>query len=415
MNCNNSNIVHKVRVFPATENLCNNVSAGLNLSQQFDIQKNISVTCVKEKTWILKYLYYTGIPIFSTQRDSHIYRCYFIYCWFPILMHIALVINTTLLILETFTDVYGLKIVFSCVCFNFLSVAVWHYIYQVKDKLVELFETLQQLCSLNLEFSVGRFEVLITNGVLLTFSLIPTIFSVTSLYLISDSPIDTFWIFGYKLEHFFPWGKLLLFVNVNLYISLQVVFPGLVTSVYCSHCHRFSKLIIYCSKNLERKDEETHNVFIKQKVSQYLEILAGIESMQNTFSRPMFLLVLMHLLHMFTLLAYLISFTNEQFTYLVIGESIVIMTTSFLSLCAVVLFASKIPDNIQKVRQMYQRYQENAVLKLSQKRNEVAQLAIDREVIVMSASDVVYFKKSFILSVIGALLTYGLLILQFHK
>ncbi|KAG8183275.1 hypothetical protein JTE90_006469 [Oedothorax gibbosus] len=139
-----------------------------------------------------------------------------------------------------------------------------------------------------------------------------------------------------------------------------------------------------------------------------------MELLQRTFSKPIFLLVSMHVIHMFTLLAYFLTFTKDQFTGVVLGDSVVIMSTSSLSICAVVLFAARIPESMQEVKQRHQRFLENIVLKSSQ-RDEVIQLVIDREVVVMSAGGFVQFQKSFILSVFGALLTYGLLILQLNR
>ncbi|KAG8183274.1 hypothetical protein JTE90_006468 [Oedothorax gibbosus] len=372
-------------------------------------RKRQSQTEAVEKTWIMKYLYYTGILISTMETKIGIY---YQYCrfWFPALVHIALLANTALLTIESFSGVYGMHVVVACECVNILSVALWHCTYRVKHELIEMLVKLQKICSLTLGFRLGKIEVLVTNAALVIFSITPTAFSLMFLCFERDTSTDTFWTFGYKLGYFNHWGKLIIFVNVNLYVSLQVVFPGLVTCVYCSCCHRFSKLITCCNNNLEIKVEAC----IKQKVSQYIEILNGIELLQRTFSKPIFLLVSMHVIHMFALLAYFLTFTKDQFTGVVIGESVVITSTSSLSICAVVLFAARIPESIHEVKQRYQLFQENMVFKSSQ-RDEIIQLAIDREVVVMSAGGFVQFQKSFILSVFGALLTYGLLILQLNR
>ncbi|GIY17525.1 uncharacterized protein CEXT_545851 [Caerostris extrusa] len=234
-------------------------------------------------------------------------------------------------------------------------------------------------------------ETIAINGALLVYSVTPTAFSLLVANSVIEKSKDAFWTFGYKPEDILC-GKILLFVSVNAYESLQIIFPGLLTCMYCTLCYKLSKfLVCFKRKSIEVVGGSSRRLPLKQLVNQYFMILNTVELLQKIFSEPIFLLILMFSLHMFSMVGYLMPFFKYEFTIVNIVEMVVITMTNTLSTVAIIIFASKITANIQKVKQMFQRYKENMILESHGNADPVIQLVIDRENIELSACNIIIF------------------------
>ncbi|GFT75953.1 hypothetical protein NPIL_480871, partial [Nephila pilipes] len=94
------------------------------------------------------------------------------------------------------------------------------------------------------------------------------------------------------------------------------------------------------------------------------------------------------------MLACSVSFSIDQFTAGFIIESIIVTSTTALSSIIIIIYASRITSNMKVIKHTYRRYKEKIILHSQSKVDAILQLAIDREIIELSAFDVVFFKKS---------------------
>ncbi|GFT05882.1 uncharacterized protein NPIL_335311 [Nephila pilipes] len=371
-----------------------------------------------EKTHLWSYLHFTGISIFnnfSNQVDcrSRIQRLF--HFWFPVFLHAAFLNSMAVLITGYQSGAWRIDVITACSSVNILSVSLWYLMYFKRRLLFEFVAKMHEVYSSHpYGFQVKDVEVMATDVVLIIYTITPTAFALLCISSISEESHDILWTYGYKFEDLSSYFRLLCFANVNIYESLQIIFPGLVTCTYCTLCHRLGRLLTCYKYKLMKVVHGSQRMPSKQLVNQFFAILSAVEMLQKIFSEPIFLLILMNFLHMFSMLGYFISFFKHHFTVIVIGEITVVVATTTLSTIVIIIFASKITATIQCIKQIFQRYKENRVL-ASHHEDEVIQLAVERENILLSACDIVFFRKSLILSIFGALLTYSLLIFQIIK
>ncbi|GFQ89246.1 uncharacterized protein TNCT_378191 [Trichonephila clavata] len=368
----------------------------------------------REKTHLWSCLHFTGISVFNNfVPKSRIRRLF--HFWFPIFLHSALLNSIFVLIMGYQTGVWRIDVITACAFVNILSVSLWHSMYFKRKLLTDLVSHMNEVCSSHVSFRVKNIEAMTTNGVLFLYTITPIAFALLCVSSISERSQDILWTYGYKFEDLSSYFRVLCFFNVNMYVSLQVIFPGLLTCIYCTLCHRISKLLSCYKYKLMKVFNGSLIMPSKLLVNQYFAILNIVDLLQNIFTEPIFLLILMNFLHMFSMLGYFISFFKYQFTVVVIGEVVIVVATTTLSTIVIIIFASKITDTNRSIKQMFQRYKESRILVSHQRNEEVFQLAIERENVLLSACDVVFFRKSLILSIFGALLTYSLLIFQIIK
>lgn len=329
---------------------------------------------------------------------------------FPLLIHIALITNIVLLITSISTGNWDIKIALACASTNVFSVASW---YSMKSNSNKLHLVLQDITTLTREVDTA-FAVIVVKLTLALFLTTPIAYAVVCAGYYNNSSFPSFWLYGFTVQSMHPYGIVLLFFNVFLYISLQALFPGLCACAYCFLCYAIYKCLKKCELTLINVKSTFADIVWKTFVTQYFSVLSVAEVLNSCFSVPIFLIILMHVLHMFSLLASLLTYTKEQFSVPFICEALIILVTSVFSTLSIVIFASLVPDQACKLRRRWKRILEETVLEKDQT-DLVIQLAVDREIIPMTACDVVTLQKRFILPLFGALLTYGFLIMQINK
>ncbi|GFQ99677.1 uncharacterized protein TNCT_614671 [Trichonephila clavata] len=310
---------------------------------------------------------------------------------------------------------WRIDLILSCGFVNILSVILWYSVYFKRRSLSKLVTKMEELYTLEGSSSVGDFEASCTNIGLFTYTLTPTLFAFVYVSAFTEGRKDNLWAYGYELKDFSVIFKMLLFVNVNMYESLQIIFPGILTCTYCTVCYRLSKLLVRHNKKVLNISQTLHFMSSTHLVKEYFTILDVVDLVQKIFSEPVFLLVMMHSVHMFSMMAYYLSFTADQFSVVIITESIIVSSTTALSTIIIIIYASKVVMKMKIVQNTYRRCKESFILNSKYKYDINIQLAIDRKLQDLSACDVVIFQKSLILSLAGALLTYGLLIFQIVK
>ncbi|GBN80059.1 hypothetical protein AVEN_11023-1 [Araneus ventricosus] len=362
------------------------------------------------KTFLWSYLGFTGISVRGDfSKRSCIYESFRF--WFPFVIHVSLLSSLVQIVFGYMSGMWSINVIIASASGNILSVVLWHVLYHKRKPLREFLVKVQELnCSL-LHSYEKHIEAVLINLSLLCNTAIPIAFALLCICSSSTESRDTFWTYGYKMEDLSTLTKSCIFVAIIAYNSLKI-FPGILTCIYCVLCIRLSKLLISYNEKLVKIAEGSLHSSPKRLVNQYFEILSTVELLQIIFSEPLFVLILRHFLHLFATLAYVMPFLKQQFTTVIIGEITVIVLTTCLSTIAIMIFASKITDNIQNVKHSFQRYKEKMVLEHEGKDEKIIQLAIDRDYVQPSACNTIILRKRFILSIFGALLTYSIIIFQ---
>lgn len=327
------------------------------------------------------------------------------YYLFSIIMHIALFVNTFMLILSFIYRKFDVKITLACASTNILSVAAWHATRKNRNDLKMAINILGVLPET--EIRIGKVAL---SAVLLLFSAIPTSYALVWVIYLDDNSDTPDWVYGFSANSVPSHRIILLFLTVNLYVSLQVLFPGLCSSVYCFLCYCVSKWLKLYESKIQSVNKESH---IKL-ATEYFKILSTVELLEKAFSVPIFLIIFMHILHMFSLLASLITYTKDQYSIPAIAEAIIILLTSVLSTLAIVICASLIPDQVTILKKKWRTYLEKTVLQNGQV-DKIIKLIAERDTVTMTACDIITLQKRFIFTMFGALFTYGLLVIQINK
>lgn len=326
---------------------------------------------------------------------------------FSLFMHIALITNIILLITSISTGNWDIKIALACASTNIFSAASW---YSMKSNSDKLHLVLQEITTITREIDI-TFAQIVVKLSLAVFLAIPIVYAVVCAAYYSDTSFPSFWLYGSTVQSMHPYGIVLLFFNVFFYISLQTLFPGLCACAYCFLCYAVYK----CLKKCELTIKSTFaDIVWKIFVTQYFSVLSAAEMLNSCFSVPIFLIILMHVLHMFSLLASFLTYKKEQFSIPFICEALIILVTSVPSTLFIIIFASLVSDQAGKLRRRCKRILEEIVLEKNTT-DLIIQLAVDRDIIPMTACNVVTLQKRLILPLFGALLTYGFLVMQINK
>lgn len=364
-----------------------------------------------ENSYLWTYLVHSGITVSGNfPKRSCIRKS--IRVWFPTFLHIALLLSLIQLILGYMSGMWNINVIVAAASGNILSVVLWHMMYHKRNHLHEFLVKVQEQSYLHFYSNTKDIEAVLINWTLLLNTTIPFAFALLCIFSASMEANDEFWSFGLKLGDLSILNKILIFAAITSYNSIKIIFPGLLTCIYCALCNRLSKLLNFYHQKLLNNAHGLLESPAKILVKQYFEILSSVELLQNIFSEPLFVLILRNFLHMFSTLAYFMPFLKNQFTTIIIGEMTMMTLTTCLPTMAIMIFAEKTTNSIRNVKQAFRRYKEKIVFEQEGANEEILQLAIDREYIQLSACDTIVFRRRFILSMFGALLTYTLIIFQ---
>ncbi|GFT52976.1 uncharacterized protein NPIL_616611 [Nephila pilipes] len=178
----------------------------------------------------------------------------------------------------------------------------------------------------------------------------------------------------------------------------------------CALVHRYGVILLQFNEDLSEIDVVRIPEMYSELIAAYNNIEDKIELLKDTLSIPMFMLLISGFLNFYASISnyylpeFLIYFALEAVFNALMG--VVIITS--LTLCS-----SKIPENMLKIKKTFGKLIEKYQLKKnSEKEIYFLERLEKRDVIYLTAWDIIYFKKSFLLSAFGAVFTYGLIIVH---
>ncbi|KAF8767244.1 hypothetical protein HNY73_020228 [Argiope bruennichi] len=244
---------------------------------------------------------------------------------------------------------------------------------------------------------------------ILAFHLLPIFLAALQPHLY-DEKVTTFWAFGYKFEERkYNVASCCIGEYIQYVVFLQ--FFCIVFLSYCLLIRRYGIQLTQFHLSLKSTD---YNVLIQNAVevlNDYKKLEENIRLLKQVLSMPLFLILLNSCLNLYGGLAFFLKAEKVdvfaiQFTiFSLIG--IVAITT-------LIFYSSKILEVIQEIKVTAGHIIEKHQLNIPRGGKETFSLnrLEKKNVIFLSACGMVDLKRSLILSIIGALFTYGLLIIN---
>ncbi|GBO38981.1 hypothetical protein AVEN_195930-1 [Araneus ventricosus] len=250
------------------------------------------------------------------------------------------------------------------------------------------------------------------NSIMVTEFLLQLIYVSLLVYCLNLEPekIDTVWTFGFEMEFSF-WGNVARFLQGSVYTFQVLTFPGFV-SLFMSgmYLHCRDSLISYGRRLKRFPKPEMHLPYIME----YSIMIEIVREFEDVLSTPAFILVSLNFLLMFNNVAtfFLLDDTALHLPFLL--ENGVCLIFSAYSVLSMSLIASETCIQAQKLSKCFENlYEEEMARPKPLLRNlSIIKAMTDKEIPVMSACSVVYFTRSFILSVFGGFFTYALLFIN---
>ncbi|KAF8767243.1 hypothetical protein HNY73_020227 [Argiope bruennichi] len=246
---------------------------------------------------------------------------------------------------------------------------------------------------------------------ILIFHLLPIFLAALQPHLY-DEKETTFWAFGYKFEErkydVASW-------SIGEYIQYAVFleFFCIVTLSGClliRHCGIQLTLFHLSLKSMD------YNVLIQnalEVLNDYKKLEENIRLLKQVSSMPLFLILLNCCLNLYGGLAYFLKGGIVDFLAI---QYAIFSLMGILAMTTLILYSSIIPEIIQEIKETSGHLIEKHQLNIPRRGKETFFLKRleKKNVIFLSAGGMVDLKKSLILSIIGALFTYGLLIINLN-
>ncbi|GFY46731.1 uncharacterized protein TNIN_294531 [Trichonephila inaurata madagascariensis] len=216
--------------------------------------------------------------------------------------------------------------------------------------------------------------------------------------------------YGNELKSHWAQVMLIFFKEYNFLFAYQV-YPCLIAVVYCTICVRCSNSvrnlthkISVCSPEQFGPSEQIRALRYKAKIDEILKIT------QEIFSVPSFCLIVANSISCYSMLGWYLMDTM-RISQLI--QSVFIGICSFLYLTGILWIAGTLPVELNKLKDTFH---EKAYLRWisfgfhSEKnfRKEI----LDKPEFVFTGCDILHYRRSSILAVVGTLITYTLLVVN---
>ncbi|GBN16412.1 hypothetical protein AVEN_256443-1 [Araneus ventricosus] len=219
-----------------------------------------------------------------------------------------------------------------------------------------------------------------------------------------------FWSFGYLFEEQ-KYRKAAIFIGE--YIHYSVFFEvHCITALSC--CLLIRHWGLYLSQLNDSFKSKDFNVFCKKDMevlSDYNILEENIRLLKQTLSTPLFAILLSCSLNLYGALAMVLKVKLPPF---LMAEYVMDVFMNIAVIFSLIICGSKIPDGIQQIKETAGLEIEKYKLRIWSRGKDIFFLERleKKDVIFLSAGGMVDIKKGLMLSVVGVLFTYELVILN---
>ncbi|GFY44410.1 uncharacterized protein TNIN_306731 [Trichonephila inaurata madagascariensis] len=206
---------------------------------------------------------------------------------------------------------------------------------------------------------------------------------------------------------------MMMIVGQYMYFTVYLEYPCLFALSVCILVHHYGLLILCIDNDLRKMNLAADPKQLRTIVNDYISLEKKINLLKDSLSTSLFIILLICFCNLFTVLS---TSLEEEITSSLILELCSNGFTGVIVIFSLTICCSKIPEYILRTkmttRSLIDKFQLN---ELDCAKTVLLKRILETNVIHLSAGDVVYFKKSFLLSAFGTLFTYGLLIMNFKK
>ncbi|GFR12147.1 uncharacterized protein TNCT_735181 [Trichonephila clavata] len=141
-------------------------------------------------------------------------------------------------------------------------------------------------------------------------------------------------------------------------------------------------------------------------------IITVLEEVQAVFSKATLVICIGNFMSCFSNLGVVLYYSPKT-VFLTAVEVLFISTSTLVSLLSIFYFAGRIPLEMNAFFRVTQKqFEKRTFLGVIEENTSVERLLLQEKPLVLSGCEMIHFTRSGILAILGAILTYGLLILS---
>ncbi|GFT70371.1 uncharacterized protein NPIL_247131 [Nephila pilipes] len=222
--------------------------------------------------------------------------------------------------------------------------------------------------------------------------------------------VTEFWTLGYEFQE--KRSRMILnFIGEYSYFAVCVEYPCLCSLSVCVLVYRYGLLLLQYDGDFKNMDFSIISPKCFRLVNSYTEMEEKILLLKDTLSTPMFLMLLSSFFTIYTGLSHMLKEEVPSYFWVELGSNTVTGTVIIFSLT---LCCSQVPKNMLKIKMSLGLLIDKHQFRYPNEKEQIKVLkrVEKKEVICMSAGDVIDFKISFLLTAFGTLFTYSVLIVN---
>ncbi|GFY70658.1 uncharacterized protein TNIN_321081 [Trichonephila inaurata madagascariensis] len=256
-----------------------------------------------------------------------------------------------------------------------------------------------------------RKSILVTKLAFFIACMIPVLMSTVNTFVENGKNIEnTFRALKYRPQNDSCGVTVTLMIEYMLF-TVYMEYPLLFATCMCAVVHIYELYLLHLNNDLKEKNAINLSAKLSNILNDYNNIEEKIRLLSDTLSTSLFIILLISFCNLFTILAYCLTNVIPRFLlYELCANGFI----SLIIIYSVTIYCSAIPENMLKIKKTAVKLIDDCVLSELENRKCLTFLEriANKDIIYISAGGVLDFKKSFLLSALGTILTYGLLILN---
>ncbi|GFT59425.1 uncharacterized protein NPIL_426531 [Nephila pilipes] len=206
---------------------------------------------------------------------------------------------------------------------------------------------------------------------------------------------------------------LIVYYKYSMFYLLHPSLTNLVALTYCISCQICSKSLQQLSSDMKEYEPIKFSTKIQTDfLMNRNRIIKVLEEIQEIFSKASFVICIANFMSCFSNLGELIFYSPKRITLILI-EAIFMSTSTLVTLLSIFYSAGQVPLELNKFSRINRKQcQKRAFLGEIEENATLDRMLFQEETFVLSGCEMIYFTRSGILTVLGTLLTYGLLVVS---
>ncbi|GFW43590.1 uncharacterized protein TNCV_4769421 [Trichonephila clavipes] len=289
-----------------------------------------------------------------------------------------------------------------------MSYVLWYLMFKRRRILMRCVRKLNDFSSTKLSMLFSRSRLF--NAVAITCFTVQITYAIMIVYLQHQvqEPVNDVWNFSYKMRYDF-WHNCVRFLLVCAYNFQVLTFPGLVTFLIGGMYLNCRDSLISYEKNL---GVLSRSESFLSYVMEYSNLVDIINDFNDVLSAPALAAIVLNFLLMFNSVATFLLFKNKELLPSFILENAVSFLFSSCSVLWMTVTASEIHIWVRKVSSSFEDLYDKEMAQRPTRRLAFIKAMADKTIPAMSACGIIYFTRSYILSVFGGFFTYALLFIN---